>query len=112
MMGKPPDGDSEPLLGEADASGYRRPLPGFSTNAPALSANRRAAQGFWEGPALTGAMDRSLSEGETRTWSSSLRAPPERVTKRRRMRLRRRRSGFTTRPKSQLDPRLEPSPSA
>ena len=60
------DGDSGPLLGEADASGYRRPLPGFSTNAPALSANSGAAEGFWNGPALTGGMDRSLSEGETR----------------------------------------------
>ena len=29
------------MLGEPDASGYRRPLPGFSTNAPALSANDR-----------------------------------------------------------------------
>jgi hypothetical protein len=54
------------LLGEADASGYRRPLPGFSTNAPAFSANGGAAEGFWNGPALTGPMDRSLSDGETR----------------------------------------------
>ena len=61
-MGKPPERDSEPLLGEADASGYRRPLPGFSTNAPALSANRQGAEGFRDVPALTGGMDRSLSE--------------------------------------------------
>jgi hypothetical protein len=60
------EGDSGPLLGERDASGYRRPLPGFSTNAPAPSANDGGAEGFWNGPALTGAMDRSLSEGETR----------------------------------------------
>ena len=70
MIGDPRDGaggdDSAPLLGEADASGYRRPLPGFSTNAPAFSANGGAAEGFWNPPALTGAMDRSLSEGETR----------------------------------------------
>jgi signal transduction histidine kinase len=58
--------DSAPLLGEADASGYRRLLPGFSTNAPPLSANGGATAGFWNAPALTGAMDRSLSEGETR----------------------------------------------
>jgi two-component system LytT family sensor kinase len=60
------DGDSPPLLGELDASGYRRPLPGFSTNAAALSANDGGMEGFWDGPALTGAMDRSLSDGETR----------------------------------------------
>jgi signal transduction histidine kinase len=58
--------ESAPLLGEADASGYRRPLPGFSTNAPALSANDRARQGFWSGLALTGAMDRNLPPGEVR----------------------------------------------
>ena len=60
------DEDTAPLLGERDASGYRRPLPGFSTNAPATSANDGGTEGFWSGPALTGAMDRSLSEGETR----------------------------------------------
>jgi two-component system LytT family sensor kinase len=58
--------DSDPLLGEEDASGYRRPLPGFSTNAPTLSANHGPAEGFWNPPALTGGMNRSLSEGETR----------------------------------------------
>jgi len=62
----PQDGDSPPLLGERDASGYRRPLPGFSTNASTPSANDGGTEGFWNGPALTGAMDRSLSEGETR----------------------------------------------
>jgi two-component system LytT family sensor kinase len=69
-MGKPANGagggESPPLLGEPDASGYRRPLPGFSTNAPALSAKGGGAEGFWNSPALTGVMDRSLSEGETR----------------------------------------------
>jgi len=40
------------LLGEADSSGYRRPLPGFSTNAAALSANDSGGEGFWNGPAL------------------------------------------------------------
>ena len=67
-MGKNHDdgAESAPLLGEADASGYRRPLPGFSTNAPALSANDRARQGFWNAAALTGAMDRNLPPGEVR----------------------------------------------
>ena len=60
------EGDAAPLLGELDSSGYRRPLPGFSTNAPAFSANDGGTEGFWDGRALTGTMDRSLSEGETR----------------------------------------------
>ena len=30
--GEPHGGDGESVLGEADAFGYRRPLPGFSTN--------------------------------------------------------------------------------
>src|SRR5690348_14037883 len=38
------DADDEPLLGEPDASGYRRPLPGFSTKAPRLSSNDRLAE--------------------------------------------------------------------
>jgi signal transduction histidine kinase len=58
--------DSAPLLGEADASGYRRPLPGFSTNAAGLSANRSGAEGFRNAPALTGSMDRTLPAGESR----------------------------------------------
>ena len=62
----PGEEDSDPLVGEEDASGYRRPLPGFSTNAPTLSAKEGAAEGFWNPPALTGGMDRSLSEGEMR----------------------------------------------
>ena len=56
----------EPVLGEADALGYRRPLPGFSTNDREASANDRAAQGFSKPAALTGGMDRMLAEGETR----------------------------------------------
>ena len=70
MIGDPRSGawgeDSGPLLGEADASGYRRPLAAFSTNASAPSANDGGAEGFWNAPALTGGMDRSLSAGETR----------------------------------------------
>jgi signal transduction histidine kinase len=58
--------ESAPLLGDADASGYRRPLPGFSTKATGLSANDPGRQGISRGSALTGAMDRSLSDGETR----------------------------------------------
>jgi two-component system LytT family sensor kinase len=54
------------LLGEADSSGYRRPLPGFSTNASGLSANDPRRQGIREGSGLTGAMDRNLSDGEAR----------------------------------------------
>jgi two-component system LytT family sensor kinase len=67
-VGRNQDGgaDSAPLLGEPDSSGYRRPLPGFSTNAGELSANDSAGQGFWKAPALTGAMDRTLTEGEVR----------------------------------------------
>jgi hypothetical protein len=58
--------DSEPLLGEADASGYRRPLPGFSTNVPRPSLNDSAAQSFYRPPALGGAMDKALPDGELR----------------------------------------------
>ena len=67
-MGRNDDqaGDSAPLLGEPDSSGYRRPLPGFSTKASGLSANDPRRQGISEGSALTGAMDRNLSDGETR----------------------------------------------
>jgi two-component system LytT family sensor kinase len=54
------------VLGGADAHGYRRPLPAFSTNARGASANDPGRQGFSEGAALTGAMDRSLTDGETR----------------------------------------------
>lgn len=58
--------DSGPVLSEADSLGYRRPLPGFSTNDPRPSANDPAAQGFSAPPALTGGMDRMLAEGEPR----------------------------------------------
>jgi two-component system LytT family sensor kinase len=58
--------DFGPLLGEADASGYRRPLPGFSTNAPRLSSNDRPAESFSGDRALGGAMDTALPDGETR----------------------------------------------
>ncbi|TMJ17297.1 MAG: sensor histidine kinase [Alphaproteobacteria bacterium] len=58
--------DSQALLGEPDSSGYRRPLPHFSTNAPGASANDSADERFWGAAALTGDMDRSLTNGETR----------------------------------------------
>jgi signal transduction histidine kinase len=57
---------SGPMLGEVDSSGYRRALPGFSTNAAHPSANDRAAEGFSNRAALTGDMDRSLPDGEAR----------------------------------------------
>jgi two-component system LytT family sensor kinase len=60
------DDDSGPLLGDADASGYRRPLPAFSTKDAQGSANDRPGQGFSKPSALGGGMDRPLSEGETR----------------------------------------------
>jgi len=62
----PRNGAPEPVLGDADALGYRRPLPGFSTNDRALSANNPERQGLSTGPAVTGGMDRMLAEGETR----------------------------------------------
>lgn len=62
--GREADGDS--VLGEADSLGYRRRLPGFSTNYRLASANDPDEQGFSGPPAVTGGMDRSLSEGETR----------------------------------------------
>jgi len=60
------DDGGESVLGEADATGYRRALPGFSTNAVQLSANDPAAQGFSNPAALRGGMDRSLPDGEAR----------------------------------------------
>ncbi len=60
------DGNGEPLLGERDAAGYRRPLPGFSTNAPRLSSNDPPAESFSGAPALGGAMDKALPDSETR----------------------------------------------
>jgi len=59
-------GAPEPVLAAADASGYRRPLPGFSTNDRALSANDAPGKGFSASAGLTGAMDRMLGEGEAR----------------------------------------------
>jgi signal transduction histidine kinase len=58
--------ESEPVLGEPDASGYRRPLPGFSTNAAQVSANDRRAESFSNRAGLGGGMERSLPDGETR----------------------------------------------
>ena len=60
------EAESEALLGERDEAGYRRPLSAFSTNATGASANGRRMEGFRDGRALTGGMDRTLSAGETR----------------------------------------------
>ena len=49
-------------LGAADALGYRRPLPAFSTNDRAASASDPPAQGFFGGAGLTGGMDRNLAD--------------------------------------------------
>ncbi len=54
------------MLGEADASGYRRPLPGFSTNAAHRSANDPGAEGFSNRAGLGEGMDRTLPAGEAR----------------------------------------------
>jgi two-component system LytT family sensor kinase len=54
------------MLGEADSIGYRRPLPTFSTNAAGVSANDPGRQDFSPGPGLTGGMDPTLPDGETR----------------------------------------------
>ena len=59
-------GAADSLLGEADAFGYRRRLPGFSTNDRNASANDRAEQGIPHPAALTSGMDRMLAEGDTR----------------------------------------------
>ena len=59
-------GAEDAMLGEADSRGYRRALPGFSTNAPRRSANDRPPQSFSDGPGLGGAMDISLPESDTR----------------------------------------------
>jgi two-component system LytT family sensor kinase len=47
-------------LGEADALGYRRPLPDFSTNAAAASANGWRPQVFLGGDGLSGPVDKAL----------------------------------------------------
>jgi hypothetical protein len=61
-LGDAPDS----LLGEADAYGYRRRLPGFSTNDRFGSANAPAERGMFQPSALTDGMDRMLAEGDTR----------------------------------------------
>jgi len=55
-----------PMVGEADSFGYRRPLPGFSTNAAGDSANDPHGHGFSSGAGLIEGMDRSLPDGEAR----------------------------------------------
>jgi len=56
----------DPLVGGADSLGYRRPLPGFSTNTAGASANDPGRQSFSNGPGLGGGMDRSLTDADTR----------------------------------------------
>jgi hypothetical protein len=60
------EAELEPVLGEPDASGYRRPLPGFSTKVPRHSSNDRSAESFYRPAALGGAMDKALPDGEQR----------------------------------------------
>jgi LytS/YehU family sensor histidine kinase len=55
------DSDAGDALGEADALGYRRPLPEFSMNAHGASANDGARQPFFTGDGLSGAMDKRLT---------------------------------------------------
>lgn len=59
-------GGDGPSLGSADALGYRRPLPAFSTNPQGGSANGPAGEGFSQIAALTGGMDRILPERDER----------------------------------------------
>jgi two-component system, LytTR family, sensor kinase len=59
-------GAKDAMLGEADSRGYRRPLPGFSTNALGLSANDVRPQSFSNAPGLGGGMDISLPESDAR----------------------------------------------
>ena len=59
-------GDPEAVLGDADALGYRRPLPAFSTNDGGASANDPARKGFSSGAGLTRGMDRMLGQGDAR----------------------------------------------
>jgi|GEM_PF-76788 len=54
------DSDVGEALGEADALGYRRPLPEFSMNARRASANDGRRRPFFNGDGLSGAMDKSL----------------------------------------------------
>ena len=55
-----------PLLGDADSLGYRRTLPGFSTNDRAASANGGAGARIGSDAALTGGLDRTLPDADTR----------------------------------------------
>jgi signal transduction histidine kinase len=55
-----------PVLGGADALGYRRPLPGFSTNAGDSSANAAGGRRLFDGPALSGAMTSAHFAGRAR----------------------------------------------
>jgi len=55
------DGDDGPVLSGPDALGYRRPLPGFSTNDRAASANGARAQRLFGSPGLSGTMDQQPS---------------------------------------------------
>jgi hypothetical protein len=64
--GEPRGGDGDSVLGEADAMGYRRRLPGFSTNERNVSANNPPGQDFSRPSGLTGRMDRMLAEADTR----------------------------------------------
>ena len=57
---------AERVLAAADASGYRRPLPLFSTNDHPLSASDPGREGFSTAPGVTGGMDRMLTEADTR----------------------------------------------
>jgi two-component system LytT family sensor kinase len=51
-----PDGEEIPVLGAADALGYRRPLPGFSTKSADNSANRFQDERFSDVAAVSGGM--------------------------------------------------------
>src|SRR5262245_41507421 len=64
--GNPGEKAGDPVLGEADSLGYRRPLPGFSTNERNVSANDPYGQDFSSAPELTDGMDRILAEADTR----------------------------------------------
>ena len=69
MPADPHDRDGRkdaPQLSGEDAFGYRRPLPGFSTNVAHASANGGAGEGFSSGAALTRGMDRTLTDGDRR----------------------------------------------
>jgi len=54
------DSDCGAALGEADALGYRRPLPDFSTKGRDPSANRAGPRPFFAGDGLSGTMDKAL----------------------------------------------------